>query len=416
MASTRVRTPSTRLTVHKTQVKPDEKKHPKFANVSNVTMKLFDRDAQLGTGIVASMTCGDAVAKGTIANETLAYFMARTQLFMLRIGMNSEKLRFRQHLSTEMAHYAADCWDLEILTAYGWVECVGHADRACYDLTVHAKATNTSVEAQKMLDKAVEVLQLTVKPDRKTIGMTFKKDQKAVCSALEALDSDKAAEIEKAHSSGQAYELDGFQIQPGMVLFTRKKKMVQVVKFTPSVIEPSFGVGRILHALLEHSFSVRKEDAQRVVFQFAPVVAPIKCGVYNLQSGSKFPPIVTRVVDLLTQAGISTKADTSGQSVGRRYARADELGVPFGVTVDFDTVEDDTVTLRERDSMTQRRVPIAALPGLLRELCGLDGDVVAWEDALSAYAEVGSSEASGPITLETTSRGVFSRPAALVKK
>ena len=55
-------------------------------------MKLFDRDAQLGTGIVASMTCGDAVAKGTIANETLAYFMARTQLFMLRIGMNSEKL------------------------------------------------------------------------------------------------------------------------------------------------------------------------------------------------------------------------------------------------------------------------------------------------------------------------------------
>ena len=75
--------------------------------------------------------------------------------------------------------------------------------------------------------------------------------------------------------------------------------MVQVVKFTPSVIEPSFGVGRILHALLEHSFSVRKEDAQRVVFQFAPVVAPIKCGVYNLQSGSKFPPIVTgrRLVD-----------------------------------------------------------------------------------------------------------------------
>ena len=86
------------------------------------------------------------------------------------------------------------------------------------------------------------------------------------------------------------------------------------------------------------------------------------------------------------------------------------------MTVDFDTVEDDTVTLRERDSMTQRRVPIAALPQLLRELCGLDGDVVAWEDALSAYAEVGASEASGPITPETTSRGVFSRPAALVKK
>ena len=97
----------------------------------------------------------------------------------------------------------------------------------------------------------------------------------------------------------------------------------------------------------------------------------------------------------------------------REKVRArDELGVPFGVTVDFDTVEDDTVTLRERDSMTQRRVPIAALPQLLRELCGLDGDVVAWKDALSAYAEVGSSEASGPITLETTRRAAPSRGRA----
>ena len=91
-----------------------------------------------------------------------------------------------------MAHYAADCWDLEILTAYGWVECVGHADRACYDLTVHAKATNTSVEAQKMLDKAVEVLQLRVKPDRTTIGMTCKRDHKAVGSALGAVSKSAA--------------------------------------------------------------------------------------------------------------------------------------------------------------------------------------------------------------------------------
>ena len=88
--------------------------------------------------------------------------------------------------------------------------------------------------------------------------------------------------------------------------------------------------------------------------------------------------------------------------------------MPFGVTVDFDTVEDDTVTLRERDSMTQRRVPIAALPGLLRELWsgrrrrGVDGRG-------GAYPEVGSSEASGR-SLSRRRGGVFSRPAALVKK
>ena len=136
-------------------VKPDEKQHPKFQNVANVEMRLFDRDAQLGTGLVAAMTCGSAVKQGTIANETLAYFMARTQLFMVRIGMDLQKLRFRQHLATEMAHYAADCWDLEILTAYGWVECVGHADRACYDLEVHSAATGVQAEAFKQLDAPV---------------------------------------------------------------------------------------------------------------------------------------------------------------------------------------------------------------------------------------------------------------------
>ena len=50
--------------------------------------------------------------------------------------MDPKRLRFRQHLKTEMAHYASDCWDLEIKSSYGWVECVGHADRACYDLQV----------------------------------------------------------------------------------------------------------------------------------------------------------------------------------------------------------------------------------------------------------------------------------------
>ena len=67
-------------------VNPAEKEHPKFASVRNIVMKLFDRDAQLGTGRIAELTVGAAVSAGTIANETLAYFMARTQLFMVKIG------------------------------------------------------------------------------------------------------------------------------------------------------------------------------------------------------------------------------------------------------------------------------------------------------------------------------------------
>ena len=76
-----------------------------------------------------TLTAGEAVRGGVINNETLAYFMARTFLWAHKIGVHADKMRFRQHLKTEMAHYAADCWDLEIKMSYGWIECVGHADR-----------------------------------------------------------------------------------------------------------------------------------------------------------------------------------------------------------------------------------------------------------------------------------------------
>ena len=78
----------------------------------------------------------EAVEQGIINNETLAYFMARTYLFLLRVGIAPEKLRFRQHLLTEMAHYASDCGDGEVKLSYGWTECLGIADRACFDLRV----------------------------------------------------------------------------------------------------------------------------------------------------------------------------------------------------------------------------------------------------------------------------------------
>lgn len=75
--------------------------------------------------------------QGIINNETLGYFIGRTFLFLTRLGIDKQRLRFRQHLQHEMAHYAADCWDAEIECSYGWVECVGLADRSAYDLKAH---------------------------------------------------------------------------------------------------------------------------------------------------------------------------------------------------------------------------------------------------------------------------------------
>ena len=85
-----------------------------------------------------------AVERKVIDNETLAYFMARTQLYLMKCGAIESKIRFRQHKANEMAHYAADCWDAEIHSSYGWIECVGHADRSAYDLECHTAASKVA--------------------------------------------------------------------------------------------------------------------------------------------------------------------------------------------------------------------------------------------------------------------------------
>jgi len=366
-------------------VNPNDKSHPSFKNVAPLVLTLFDRDSQLGTGKPLSMAIGDAVSAGIVNNETLGYFLARTYLFMAKIGMDVQRLRFRQHLQSEMAHYAADCWDLEIHTSYGWIECVGLADRACYDLMVHAKATNTSMEAAQRLDAPKMVDVIKVEPNKKAIGKSFKGDQKKVLAALDDLAADAGAcgAFEAALLARGRADVGGFTLEAADVTFSRSRKEVQEEKFLPSVIEPSFGMGRILYALLEHSFSQDPEDEQRVVMAFNAAVAPCKCHVFPLQTNDKFGPLVAQVADLLMAAGLANKVDASGQSIGRRYARADEVGTPYGVTVDFDTCADATVTLRDRDSQAQVRLPIAEVASTVKAL--VDG-ALSWAATVAKYS------------------------------
>lgn len=89
--------------------------------------------------------------QGTVNNETLGYFIGRVYLFLTYLGIDKDRLRFRQHLPNEMAHYAADCWDAEIECSYGWIECVGIADRSAYDLRAH------SVSLQHLLNNFADI-------------------------------------------------------------------------------------------------------------------------------------------------------------------------------------------------------------------------------------------------------------------
>lgn len=135
-----------------------------------------------------------------------------------------------------------------------------------------------------------------------------------------------------------------------------------VREYIPSVIEPSFGIGRIIYQLLEHSFYVREGDEARGVLKFPACVAPIKALVLPISHHEEFIPAIKEIVSGLRRYNITNRVDDSSSTIGKRYARNDELGTPFAVTVDFQTVQDKTVTLRERDSTKQIRETVMNEP------------------------------------------------------
>lgn len=100
-------------------VDPNDKSHPKFSEIEEVEVTLYSAKNQVSGQSPEKVKIGHAVRTKIINNETLGYFIARIYLFMTRCGVNKEKLRFRQHMPNEMAHYACDCWDAECHTTYG---------------------------------------------------------------------------------------------------------------------------------------------------------------------------------------------------------------------------------------------------------------------------------------------------------
>jgi glycyl-tRNA synthetase len=161
------------------------------------------------------------------------------------------------------------------------------------------------------------------------------------------------------------------------------------LEYTPNVIEPSFGIGRILYSLLEHSYYVREGDEQRGVFKFPPAVSPTKVLVLPISNNTEFTPFLKQVVTKLRHVGISNKVDSSSGSIGRRYARNDEVGTPFAIAIDFQTVKDSTVTLRERDSTKQIR---ATMDQVIQAVLDLVDNRTTWAELTQKYGEFVSQD------------------------
>jgi len=175
---------------------------------------------------------------------------------------------------------------------------VGCADRSCYDLEKHEEATRKGLFAQDKLDEPKTVESVVLDCNMGFIGKTFKVKGKAIREHLDKLTQDDIKKLEKEFSSGSIkIKVDGeeFVLTKEAISIKTVTTKVSIEEYTPAVIEPSFGIGRILYSLLEHSFWVRESDEQRAVFSFKPLIAPIKCLVAPLSNKTEFDPLVEEI-------------------------------------------------------------------------------------------------------------------------
>ena len=333
-------------------IDPEVEAEHDFSQWSSIQMNLLsESDGEI------TMSISGAIEKGIIRHSTVGFFMAKTFDFLTDIGIDSSKLRFRQHESDEMAHYATDCWDVEILGSYGWVECVGIAHRGCYDLEAHEKATGKTLRARREFSqpKVVEIDGWTT--DGATAGPAFRALAGAVRNAVEQLPSTNQFPAQITLDNGESVTVNLEHVKR-----VQRTETISGEWYIPHVVEPAFGIDRIIWHLLDHAYhESTKSGEEYVTLRLNESVAPVDYCVFPLFEKDGMGQMARNIHKSLCSKSATVSIYDASGSIGRRYARADEIGVPICITVDHQSLQDNTVTLRDRDSGQQSRVPISEL-------------------------------------------------------
>ena len=350
-------------------VNPKDKTHKKFKSIANEKLTLNSQATQIEDIDPITITSQEALDSGIVANEILIYQIYLAKKFLKELGIPDEALRFRQHLPNEMAHYAIDCWDVEVKTdKYGWVEIIGIADRGDYDLIAHSKHSNEELDLYIPFEETKTISKTVAKPNMAKFGPSFKQNAPKVKEFLENSDNNVISKIKSSIEENGKYiaEIDdeSFEIQEEHVTFENIEEKVKGERITPHVIEPSFGIDRILYSVLLHSFQSSESEEDKDYFKLSNSIAPIQIGVFPLMNKDKLNEVAIDITSTLRNEGFMVDYDTSG-TIGKRYARSDEIGIPIAITIDFDTLEDNAVTIRDRDTEKQERVEINNLKDII---------------------------------------------------
>jgi glycyl-tRNA synthetase len=365
-----------------------ETDEPPLEAVADVPVTLYPATEQESEGVdYVETTIGEAVEDGTIGSAWIGYYLGLAKRWFASVGVDIDRFRFRQHLAGERAHYAADCWDAEAELGGDWVEIAGFSYRSDYDLSKHGEYSDENFTLFVQYDEPKTVERAVVDPDMSVLGPEFGGQAAAVAEAL----SDLAARDPDAFDADTVtVEVDGetHEIATEVADFRVEDQTESGEHITPHVVEPSFGVGRVVYTLIEHAYTEDEVAGEsRTYLDLDPGVAPTFAGVFPLVSDERLEALADRVVADLRAEGLAVDYDDSG-NIGRRYRRQDEVGTPFCVTVDRDGLEGegpDTVTLRERDTTAQVRLPVDAL---VDELGALRRGDRAFADLLDEYEAV----------------------------
>ncbi|MDD4332448.1 MAG: His/Gly/Thr/Pro-type tRNA ligase C-terminal domain-containing protein, partial [Methanosarcinaceae archaeon] len=258
-----------------------------------------------------------------------------------------------------------------------------------YDLKAHSKVSKTELAVYVEYPEPKLVTSFVVKPNMGKLGPIFKGKAKAVAEALKGL-SEAELSKEEIHIAVAGEEIT---LSSDMVDFAEETVKVSGESLVPHVIEPSYGIDRIFYGTLEHAYDAEDVGAKaaesglkgqeeldelesaaeeevgetRLVMHFSSAVAPVQVAVLPLLTRKELTDPAKAILAKLMDKNLMTAYDDSG-TIGRRYRRNDEIGTPYSITVDYTSLEDKTVTIRDRDSMRQVRAPIEGLEDVLYDL------------------------------------------------
>jgi glycyl-tRNA synthetase len=328
--------------------------------VENEALRLLSAEDRLeGSEEITEVTVKEALERDYIRSEWQAVFMALQKKLLVDLGIPSEKQRFIEKHPWERAHYSSQTFDQEVLVErWGWIEVNACACRTDYDLKRHSEFSGQDMYVFKEYEKPIKKEQITIKPVMAKLGPTFKKEAAKVAEVLSKTDP---KEVETVLKQKGYFMLDSRKILPEHVDIKHEKILERGRRFIPYVIEPTFGSDRLFYVAFEHAYRI-KDD--RTLLSFPRDIAPVQVSVYPLMSKDELPEKALELHRMLLNEGFVAEYDDAG-SIGRRYARADEAGIPLSITVDYDTLRDETVTIRDRDTWKQVRNRIEELPELL---------------------------------------------------